>query len=124
MKPWYKQKIAIPLYIILGILFLYGVNYNMETTAIHNKMGMNNTIVIPAYTEYESHMLNDCLVVEVITSNLDTNSRDTITNDVIDKHSWTQMIRVFFYDIGRIPHTDIPIHREERNSYDGRNVSY
>jgi len=79
---------------------------------------------VPPYNELGSHMLNNCLVVEVETDNQDDDSREAIANDVLRQHCWDRMIRVFFYRPGQIPGKDIPSHRVEKNSYDGQDRSY
>jgi hypothetical protein len=80
--------------------------------------------VTPNYTELGSHTVNDCLVIEVATDSQDEESRAAIADRVIADHNWNRMVRVFFYVPGQTPGNDVPAHRIERNSYDGRDGSY
>ena len=96
-----------------------------KTTAGNGTPTHNRAVApVPQYTEMGSHMLNNCLVIEVSTASQDAASREAIADDVIKKHGWDGMVRVFFYEPGQTAGTDVPAHRIERNAYDGRNVSY
>lgn len=91
---------------------------------IYSLLDSGNNIPTPEYTECSSRMVGDCLVVEVITDNQDSDSRSKITDDIIKNRSWDNMIRVFFYTKDETPGIDIPKHRESRNSYSGNDPNY
>ncbi len=113
----------------LGLLVLVWVVVGCSVTAppTANNPTSNNTtptVAPPSYTEVGSHMLNNCLVIEVSTTNQDEASRELIADDVIKKHGWNSMVRVFFYQPGQTPGTDAAIHRIERNTFDGQTRNY
>lgn len=109
------KKYTILIFIGLFLLGCGQSDSQDEPTISENAQQLDYRIV-------EQKMQNDALIISVSTSDLD-NARN-ITSEIVNANRNEYMIRVFFYEPGNTPGSDIPLIRYEWTQQNGLTLTF